>query len=70
MRRVRLEALNDFAEWRVAARALLLCGTRPDEVVWEDPGTPVDLFAKPEDRPPDVARRAVGVVPSRFLELA
>ena len=70
MKRVRLAALNDFAEWRLAARALLLRGTQPDEVVWEDPAAPIDLFAEPEDRPPDVANRAVGVVPPRFLELA
>jgi DNA polymerase len=28
------------------------------------------LFAEPEERPPDVATRAVGVVPPRFIELA
>jgi uracil-DNA glycosylase len=70
MRRVRLEALNDFAEWRQAARALLLCGTRPDDVIWEDPAASIDLFAELEDRPEDVATRAVGVVPPRFLRLA
>jgi DNA polymerase len=70
MPRVRLNSLNDFAEWRVAARALLLRGTRPEEVIWEDPATPIDLFAEPEERPPDVAGRAVGVVPPRFIELA
>jgi DNA polymerase len=70
MRRVRLSSLNDFAEWRRAARALLLRGTPPDEVVWEDPSAPVDLFAEPEDRPEDVAARAVGVVPPRFIEFA
>jgi len=70
MRRVRLTAVNDFAEWRLAARALLLRGTPPDEVVWEDPAASVDLFAEPEDRPEDVATRAVGVVPPRFIELA
>jgi DNA polymerase len=70
MPRVRLNSLNDFAEWRVAARALLLRGTRPEEVIWEDPAAPIDLFAEPEERPPDVAGRAVGVVPPRFIELA
>ena len=70
MRRVRLTSLNDFAEWRLAARALLLVGTRPDDVVWDDPAVSVDLFAEPEDRPADLARRAVGIVPPRFLELA
>jgi probable DNA metabolism protein len=70
MKRVRLTSLNDFAEWRLAARGLLLEGTPPEEVVWEDPAAPVDLFAEPEERPANVAVRAVGVVPSRFLELA
>jgi DNA polymerase len=70
MRRVRLTSLNDFGEWRLAARALLLQGTRPEDVVWEDPAAAVDLFAEVEDRPADVATRAVGVVPPRFIELA
>ena len=70
MRRVRLASLNDFSEWRLAARALLLRGTHPDEVIWEDPAAAIDLFAEAEDRPEDVATRAVGVVPPRFIELA
>ena len=70
MKRVRLTALNDFAEWRLAARGLLLQGTQPEDVVWEDPLSGADLFAQPEDRPADVATRAVGVVPPRFIELA
>ena len=70
MRRVRLISVNDFAGWRLAARALLLGGTRPDEVFWDDPATATDLFSQAEDRPPDIANRAVGVVPPRFLDLA
>jgi DNA polymerase len=70
MKRVRLTSLNDFAEWRLAARALLIGGTHPEDVVWEDPAATVDLFAEPEDRPADIATRAVGVVPPRFIELA
>lgn len=70
MRRVRLNSVNDFDEWRAASRGLLLGGTRPDEVTWDDPSAPADLFAEPEDRPADVAQRAVGVVPPRFIELA
>jgi uracil-DNA glycosylase len=70
MKRVRLISLNDFAEWRLAARALLLQGIHPEDVAWEDPAASVDLFAEPEERPADVATRAVGVVPPRFLELA
>ena len=70
MHRVRLTSVNDFAEWRNAARGLLIKGVQPDEVVWEDPSAALDLFAEPEDRPPDGAARAVGVVPPLFLELA
>lgn len=70
MRRVRLTSVNDFAEWRMAARGLLLGGTQPGDVVWEDPSAPADLFAEPEDRPADVSARAVGVVPPKFIELA
>ncbi len=70
MRRVRLEAVNDFAEWRGAARGLLLAGTPPEEVIWEDPASGVDLFAEPQERPADVTGRAVGVVPPKFIELA
>ena len=70
MRRVRLASLNDFAEWRLAARGLLLAGTRPEDVVWEDPASSVDLFAEAEDRPADLTARAVGVVPPKFMELA
>lgn len=70
MRRVRLTSLNDFAEWRLAARALLLQGTHPEDVAWDDPAAAVDLFAEPEDRPADIASRAVGIVPPRFIELA
>ena len=36
MRTVRLEGLNDFAEWRGIARSLLLSGTSPDETSWND----------------------------------
>ncbi|MBN9306774.1 MULTISPECIES: UdgX family uracil-DNA binding protein [unclassified Devosia] len=70
MRRVRLTSLNDFAEWRLAARGLLLGGTRPEQVAWDDPAAAVDLFAMPEDRPEDISRRAVGVVPPGFIALA
>ncbi|HEX4297644.1 MAG TPA: TIGR03915 family putative DNA repair protein, partial [Devosia sp.] len=70
MHRVRLASLNDFDEWRQAARALLLQGVQPDEVIWEDPAAAVDLFSDPAERPAAVAGRAVGVVPPRFIELA
>ena len=70
MRRVQLSSLNDFGEWRAAARGLLLAGVQPDDVIWDDPAAVRDLFVQPDERPPDVTTRAVGLVPPRFLELA
>lgn len=68
MRTIRLDGLNDFAEWRAAARGLLLTGTPPDTVIWTDPASPSDLFAV-EDEAPAVTQRAVGTVPPKFIEL-
>jgi len=69
MRSVRLVALNDFDEWRAAARRLLLDAVPPDEVLWLDPTTPEDLFVT-EDAPEQVTERKVGVVPQRFIDWA
>jgi len=69
MRSVRLEALNDFEQWRAAARRLLLDAVPPDEVVWLDPSTPQDLFVT-ENAPAEVTERKVGVVPQRFIDWA
>jgi DNA polymerase len=68
MRTIRLEARNDFAEWRAAARGLLLAGTPPDDVVWADPAAPADLFAV-EEEAPALTQRAVGTVPPQFIAL-
>lgn len=68
MRRIRLSSVNDFAEWRAAARALLLAGVRPRDVEWIDPAQPADLLAELD--PPTAAQvgeRKVGRVPARFL---
>ena len=59
MHRVQLASLNDFGEWRLAARGLLLAGARPDEVIWDDPAAVRDLFVLPEERPADVTARSV-----------
>ncbi|MBL8594848.1 MAG: DUF4130 domain-containing protein, partial [Devosia sp.] len=69
MRSVRLAALNDFDEWRAAARRLLLEAVPPDEVVWRDPTTPEDLFVT-EQALEQVTERMVGVVPQRFIDWA
>lgn len=68
MRTIRLDGLNDFAEWRAAARGLLLTGTPPDAVIWADSASPSDLFAA-EDEAPAITQRAVGTVPPKFIEL-
>ena len=66
---VRLRSVNDFAEWRVAARALLLAGAAPADVEWVDPAVPSDLFSAPVTLPA-VTGRKVGTVPAKFLRLA
>jgi DNA polymerase len=70
-RTIRLASLNDFAEWRAVARALLIKGEPPETVSWTDPARPQDLLSMPE--PAQVERiegRGVGRVPPRFLRLA
>jgi uracil-DNA glycosylase len=67
MERVRIRNGHDFEEWRALARGLLLRGVRPDQVVWEEGAD--DLFASSTPQPA-VTRRAVGVVPERFVDLA
>ena len=69
MRSIRLEHLNDFAEWRGVARALLLSGTSPDECSWSDATSSDGLFDA-HDEISGVTARAVGTVPPRFIELA
>jgi uracil-DNA glycosylase family protein len=65
MLRVRLADGRDFETWRAAARALLIRGTRPDDVRWEQGGD--DLFAPEAD---EITGRAVGLVTQRFVDLA
>ncbi len=67
---IQLRSLNDFAEWRAAARALLMAGTPPEEVVWTEPAAAGDLFGATADAPPLITGRAVGVVPQRFISSA
>jgi len=69
MRTIRLSSLNDFEEWRAAARGLLLSATRPEDVTWLDPTTADDLFTTTQP-PPQVTGRKVGTVPQRFIEWA
>jgi uracil-DNA glycosylase len=68
---VRLVSLNDFAEWRAAARALLLRGIPPEQVRWADPAEAPDLLTAHEPTPlAGVEDRRVGRVPPRFIKLA
>ncbi len=69
VRTIRLKSLNDFDEWRAAARGLLLGAVPPDEVTWLDPTTPDDLFSTTEPAP-QVTERKVGAVPQRFIDWA
>jgi probable DNA metabolism protein len=70
-RTIRLASLNDFAEWRSVARALLIEGEAPETVGWADPARPRDLLSAPETAPVrPIEGRGVGRVPPRFLRLA
>lgn len=68
-RTVRLSSVSDFAEWRAAARGLLLAGVEPVEVIWADPAVPADLLAEAPVAPMLVVDRKVGRVPTRFVQL-
>ena len=68
MRTVRLDQLNDFAEWRGVARSLLLSGTPPDETSWSDHTKNPEFFDS-FDEIPVLTSRAVGTVPPRFIQL-
>lgn len=69
MRSVRLQSLNDFAEWRGVARSLLLATVRPDELSWHDVTSNNELFDD-QEQTSAVTGRAVGTVPPRFIQLA
>ena len=49
---VRLQGLNDFAEWRAKARQLLAAGMRPDQLAWRLPGEESGLFEAGDDMLP------------------
>jgi DNA polymerase len=70
--RIRLAALNDFAEWRAVARGLLMRGVAPGAICWADPAEPPDLLeawpAAAAAQP--TGQSGAGRVPPRFLRLA
>lgn len=65
--RVQLAAVNDFDEWRAAARALLLAAVPPENVTWAEPAADRDLFGGESELVP-VTGRKVGTVPPKFIE--
>ena len=69
MHSVALEAPDDFAGWRVAARALVIAGIAPEHVSWSSPADPPALLAGPP--PPEAPEDAPAPrVPQAFPELA
>lgn len=68
MRTVTLAALNDFDEWRGAARGLLQASIAPEDVEWRDPASDAGLFGS--DNSLLGGANPVGSVPPMFIELA
>lgn len=68
MQSVHLRALNDFDEWRTAARGLLRAGCPPEDVVWHEPGAEHGLFRNSQALPQ--GERPVRAVPPAFIALA
>ncbi len=66
MRTVSLPLPDDFDAWRDSARALILLGTPPDQVIWQI-GAADDLFATGDPLPETVGTIPV---PRAFVELA
>ena len=67
---VRLNAPNDFAEWRGHARRLLAAGLSPEQVEWrmmDDAGGLLDQVDTPQLPQVD---RPVGSVPRQFIDMA
>jgi probable DNA metabolism protein len=68
---VRLVSLNDFAEWRAVARALLIRGVPPADVEWHDPAQAADLLSATAYSPlQPIMERHVGRVPMHFIKHA
>ena len=67
---VRLEALNDFAEWRGKARRLLAAGVPPEQVAWRTAAEPNGLFEGGDAMLPEAVAGSAGSVPRAFIEAA
>ena len=70
MQDVYLRSVNDFIEWRAAARTLLRAGIPPSSVTWADPAAPGGLFEAPAPFVPPAPDRPAGRAPLRFATLA
>jgi len=70
MQEIRLKSVNDFVEWRAAARMLLRGGIPPSAVTWIDPAATGGLFDSPDALPPTAPDRPAGRAPRRFVTLA
>lgn len=71
MRKVRLRGCGDFAEWRDASRALLMCDISPANIIWEAEANGSAGFGFAEDDlpiPPPTASPIT--VPPAFIDLA
>jgi len=76
---VSLERPDDFLGWRAAARQHLAAGTRPEDIVWQQPDTH-DLFAQAESdvesstetatKGAQQARYRIPAVSRQFVDLA
>jgi probable DNA metabolism protein len=67
---VRLQSVNDFAEWRGHARRLLAAGLAPDRVEWRLPGEAAGLLDVDDGAALPQIDRPVGSVPRQFIDLA
>lgn len=70
MRTVTLEGQGDFAEWRDAARRLLVDAIAPDQVRWQLSGQGGDLFGSMADATTKQGGTSDIVVPKGFIEAA
>ena len=74
-RTVSLDGHGDFAEWRDAARALLMAGVPPKAVNWQERSAASDLFGASMEMPPlalemPAAAPSEITVPRAFIPLA
>ncbi|MBS1208528.1 MAG: polymerase [Proteobacteria bacterium] len=63
-------SVKDFAQWRVAARAMLAAGVNPPDIHWQDAGSAAPtLFGAQDVLPQACATAPVARVPWKLLEM-